>query len=354
MKKIYIVRHCQPNLTGKSRCISQTDLTLNNVGFEQAHKLSKWFEQCSIDKIYASPMLRCQETATLIAKKKKIEICSDLQEVQVGEWEGYTFDEIKKKWPKEYEERGKHLGTTAPPGGESFMQAAERLDKQMHQFINEITDVGLVVTHAGLIRGWLCKIMKSSPDDIFSFRIPYGSVTEVVYEDKMFKVKRAGYIPWDVPGPAEINAIFEKCNTPLEIQKHGYAVAEKAMELARDVKVDKKLLYAGGVLHDMCRMQGISHPKKAADILSKSGYDRLARLILRHHDLTDTATTEEQILYLADKMVIGTKSVTLEERFFSSYDKCNGKDAVEAWEKRYEDSKRLLIKYQKESEKVIS
>lgn len=354
MKKVYIVRHCQPNLDGKSRCISQTDLTLNNVGFEQASKLSKWFGRCQAEKIYTSPMWRCLETAKLIEPNKKLQICDDLAEVCVGEWEGYTFEEIKKKWPKEYEERGKHLGTTAPPGGESFMQAGERLEEKLYQIVEEITETGLIVTHAGLIRGWLCKAMKKSPDEVFSFHIPYGSITEIIYEDKMFTVKRVGYIPWEVPGQAEVSAFFRKCNTPIAIQKHGYAVAEKAMELAMDVDVDKELLYIAAILHDMCRMQGITHPQKAANVLNKSGYKKIAKIVLGHHDLLKTATKEEQILYLADKMIIGTKSVTLEERFFSSYNKCKDRDAIKAWKKRYEDSRNLLLKFQSQSEKMIS
>lgn len=354
MKRVYIVRHCQPNLDEKSRCISQTDLILNNVGFEQATKLSKWFAKRKIEKIYTSPMWRCLETAKLIESKKELEIYENLREVCVGAWEGYTFEEIKKKWPIEYEERGKHLGTIAPPGGESFMQAGMRFEKMLYQIVEEITETGLVITHAGLIRGWLCKAMKKSPDDIFDFHIPYGSITEIEYEDNMFTVKRVGYIPWEIPGPAEVRAFFEKCHTPIAIQKHGYAVAEKAMELAKDVEVDQELLYIAAVLHDMCRMQGISHPQKAAELLKKFGYEKIAKIVLGHHDLLEKATKEEQILYLADKMVMGTQSVTLEERFYSSYDKCKDKDAITVWKKRYEDSRNLLSKFQREPEKMIS
>lgn len=354
MKRVYIVRHCQPDLDGKSRCISQTDLTLNNVGFEQAGRLAQWFARHQIEKIYISPLWRCQETAKLIDRNQEIEICDDLTEVCVGEWEGYTFEEIKKKWPKEYEERGKHIGTMAPPGGESFMQAAERLEKKLYQIADEITDAGLVITHAGLIRGWLCKAMKKLPEDVFSFQIPYGSITEIEYEEEMFTVKRVGYLPWEVPGLVEIRAFFATCNTPAAIQKHGYAVAEKAMELAKDAEVDKELLYVAAVLHDMCRLQGMSHPEKAAELLRKSGYEKIAKIILGHHDLSETATKEEQILYLADKMIIGTKTVTLEDRFFSSYNRCKDKEAIEAWKKRYEDSKNLLLNFQRETEKIVS
>lgn len=353
MRKVYIIRHCQPKLENISKCISQTDLTLSEVGWEQARVLSKWFEERSIERIYASPLLRCRETAACISEKPNLTICPELTEVSVGEWEGYTFEEIKRKWPAEYEARGKHLGTTAPPGGESFQQAGERLAGLLERISRETEGDILIVTHAGVLRGWLCKALGLSPDDVFSLQIPYGSVTEVVCEGGMCKVKRRSYRPWNVPGPAEIRALFEKCQTPLEIQQHGYAVAEKALELASSVSVYRQLLYAGGVLHDMCRTEGLEHPQKAAKILRKEGYEELAQIVMQHHDLSEMTTKEGQLLYLADKMVMGTKSVTLEERFFLSRSKCKDAEAITAWKKRYVDAKNLLMQYKGEQKKVL-
>ena len=352
MKKIYIIRHCQPEQDVVSRCISQTELLLNEAGYEQAYMLEKWFRTHPVQKIYTSPLLRCKETAALLAEKKEITIRPELTEVSVGDWEGYTFADIKKKWPEEYEERGKHLGTAAPPGGESFVQAGERLSSVLEQISREEAEQILIVTHAGVIRGWLCTTLGTSPDDIFSFQIPYGSITEISWEENMFKVNRIGYRPWNVPGPSEIDAFFEKCQTPLEIQKHGYAVAKKAMEIAAQADVDRNLLYAGGVLHDMCRTSGLSHPEEAAKILKKAGYTQLAQIVQQHHDLSEMTTKEGQILYLADKMIMGTKAVTLEERFLSSRRKCKNIEAVTAWKKRYVDAKRLLIKYSGRQEKL--
>lgn len=345
MRKIYLVRHCQPDRTGASKCISETDESLNIVGKEQALSLLKWFNEHPVEDIYSSPLKRCMETAEYMSEWKKVEADPELREVSVGDWEGLTFEEIKKRWPKEYEERGKHLGTVAPPSGESFIQAGIRLDRALRRILLESQDDIAIVTHGGIVRGWLCQLLNISPDDIFSIVVPFGSITEIHWNDDNFKVHQVGMKPSQIPGPAEIGALFEKYKTPMEVKLHGQAVAKKALGLANDKNVDKDLLYIACLLHDFCRHDGRIHPNKAAEILENAGYKVLADIIVQHHDLAKDATPEAELLYLADKLVKGTESIRLEERFGASYKKCKDAAALKAWQKRYDDARRLMIKY---------
>lgn len=280
-----------------------------------------------------------------MAKGRKVNVCYELTEVSVGDWEGLTFEEIRKKWPGEYEERGKHPGTVAPPGGESFIQAGMRLEKILKTILANSQGNVLVVTHVGILRGWLCQLLNISSDDVFSMNIPFGSITEVTWDGQMFQVNQFGVKPNRVPGPLEIQALFEKYKTPLEVQQHGYSVAEKAGILAGEKEVDYALLHIACVLHDFCRPDGSIHPGKAAEILKSGGYPKLAAVVAQHHDLSEDAIPEAELLYLADKLVKGTESITLEERFMVSYKKCKSDDALQAWKKRYDEAKRLMMKY---------
>lgn len=346
MRKIYLIRHCQYTNEDAQRCISRTDFSLNAVGEEQAETLKKWLSAHPVEAIYTSPLKRCAQTAHIMSEGQTVHTRQNLSEVLVGEWEGLLFSEIKQRWPEEYAARGEHMGTAAPPGGESFVQGAGRLQQALEEILSETVGDILVVTHAGILRGWLCQVSGISPDRVFDYTVPYGSITEVYLDGTAFLPEKIGYRPEAVPGKKEIDYFYRKCGTPIEIQRHCRAVAHKVMELSAGLSVDRELLYAAAALHDMCRTEGKDHPQKAAKVLEKAGFDRLAKTVALHHDLPEYEYSEEaELLYLADKLLTGTESITLEERFLRSRKKCKDDAAVAAWQRRYEMARRLSEKY---------
>lgn len=346
MRRIYFIRHCQYTNEDAHRCISRTDFSLNAVGKEQAETLKKWLSAHPVAAIYTSPLKRCAQTAHIMAEGQTVHTKQNLAEVMVGAWEGLLFSEIKQRWPAEYAARGAHMGTAAPPGGESFAQGAGRLQQALEEILEETAGDILVVTHAGILRGWLCQVSGISPDRVFDFTVPYGSITEVCLEGTAFLPEKIGYKPEVVPGKEEIDYFYRKCGTPMEVQRHCQAVARKVRELSAGLSIDRELLYAAASLHDMCRTEGKEHPGKAAAVLAKAGYNTLARIVAMHHDLPEGEMSEEaELLYLADKLLIGTEPITLEERFRRSREKCKDDAAVTAWQKRYDMARRLAEKY---------
>ncbi len=83
-------------------------------------------------------------------------------------------------------------------------------------------------------------------------------------------------------------------------------------------ELDVDLVRTAGLLHDMAR--GTSkHALVAEIILVNLGLPRLgavvgAHMVMPPEKLETTLVTEEQLLYLADKLVIEDKIGTLEER----------------------------------------
>lgn len=81
-----------------------------------------------------------------------VNVCNELREMSVGEWENMTFDEIREKYPIEYAARGERLGTVPPPGGESFTDAGERLINCLDGFLADSDGDIAIVAHGGVIR----------------------------------------------------------------------------------------------------------------------------------------------------------------------------------------------------------
>ncbi len=142
------------------------------------------------------------------------------------------------------------------------------------------------------------------------------------------------------PSDTEMEQMLIEADTPEHVRAHCEAVAAKAAHLASqiDQPINHGLLRAACLLHDMARASHKDHAAAAADYLSRKGYLILAEIIGQHHDLKFPTSIEAQLLYLADKLVQGTREVTLYQRFSASRQKCTTTEAIQIWERRYRDA----------------
>lgn len=202
-RRLYLVRHGELYEEGGiHRCLGHTDVPLTKRGESQAGKAAEWFRDKKIDKIYSSPLLRCVKTAEIIKSRMEaarqdieIRILEALREMDAGKWENLSFEEIREKYPEEYEARGRELGYYAPPGGESFYQAGIRFGECFEEIRKETEGNILIVAHAGVMRGYLCSLLDISPNDVFTIPQPYAGITILKETDTEFKPERIGWKP---------------------------------------------------------------------------------------------------------------------------------------------------------------
>lgn len=357
MRAVYLIRHAEPQRSGGAkRCISRTDAPLSPVGQEQAAALRQWAAAHPAASVWSSPAARCQDTALTLCGPEALHILPELWEVDVGAWEGLTFEEIRLRWPEEYAARGAHLASVAPPGGESFLQAGARLERCLSDILRRTEGDVAVVAHGGIFRGCLCGKLGVQPDDLLTIPQPWAGITTLYYAPQTgdWQVGAVGEKPALFPGARERNALLARCKTPEAVQAHCCAVAIQAQRLAAcapaEERLDRELLQAAALLHDLCRTSGRDHPAQAATLLEQEGYPKLAAVIAQHHDLGPEPSPEAELLYLADKLVAGTEPVCLAQRFAAARQKCTTPEALAAWERRWQDAKRLAQKYRCEIE----
>lgn len=101
--KILIARHGPTDWNALDRKIGDLDIPLNSKGKEVAHDMSNFLRSFTINKIYSSPLSRCQETAEIITKAQKnnptISITDELKEQSLGILQGKTGAEIQALIP---------------------------------------------------------------------------------------------------------------------------------------------------------------------------------------------------------------------------------------------------------------
>ena len=116
-----------------------------------------------------------------------------------------------------------------------------------------------------------------------------------------------------IPTEEQAKALWKKYRLPNKKRVHVRLVAHVAMFFAKYILVNKKLLLAAALLHDIDKAvpakPGEQHPDAAVRILREEGMDEVADVVLSHplHAILDPAITpatwEQKLLFLADKMV---------------------------------------------------
>lgn len=149
--KIWVTRHGQTKLNKKKLMQGLTDEPLNETGKSQARKAGERIGDVKFDAVYASPLDRAIETASLIAKVDRSEIIVDprIIEVDFGKYEARSY--FKMGIPMT-------LYWALPevfPAPKSVEKIATMVDRSS-AFLKELEEKEyenvLVVCHGGIIR----------------------------------------------------------------------------------------------------------------------------------------------------------------------------------------------------------
>lgn len=151
-----LVRHGRTRANVERRWQGHGDWDLDDVGFRQAEALRGWYGVR--DVVYSSPLKRAMSTAGHIAANGVVPV-SGLEELEMGEWEGLTTEEIIEEWPSLMESiytKGVDLrrGITGETWGEltaRFTRAVGGVDKAQGA-------PTVVVAHGGAIRSYVSAI----------------------------------------------------------------------------------------------------------------------------------------------------------------------------------------------------
>lgn len=153
--KLYLVRHGETDWNLENKIQGQTDIPLNDNGRKQARELADKVsrELGGIRKIYSSRQKRAQETAQIIGSKLSVFpiVYQGLEEICLGEWEGYTWKQVKEVFAEEYQIWHQNRRYQVPPKGESYQQLLDRLLPALDDIIRKEGQDILVVTHSAVI-----------------------------------------------------------------------------------------------------------------------------------------------------------------------------------------------------------
>jgi len=199
-KRVFLIRHGDTvDENGKKIYKGWLDIPLSKEGRERIKVTSCILSRYSIDAVYASDLSRAVESANIIAScyGLSVNIIKGLREINLGKWEGLSFDEQYhdgfKRWLED------PLSYT-PPNGEPLYEASERVLMALKDIINEkIQNSIAIVTHAGVIRIIIAEILGIKPSYMYRIAQDYGCINIIDIYDNLYPVlKLINYRPGSI------------------------------------------------------------------------------------------------------------------------------------------------------------
>jgi broad specificity phosphatase PhoE len=202
--RIILLRHAEVEARYQKVFGGWADMNLSPLGHTQSVALASYLAGKSFDALYASPMLRVQQTiAPLLAKKPGLQpvLLEGLKEVNFGDWTGHGWAEVKAKFgvsPFDWLEK---LEKAEVPNGESGAVFRERVEPCLKQIIkNHNGGTVAIACHGGTIRMILSIIFAMPLSRTEMFDIDYASVSQVDLLPHRSEIALLNYTPWREAG----------------------------------------------------------------------------------------------------------------------------------------------------------
>jgi len=181
--RLYLIRHGEVEekyhkVFGGSRI----DMALSPLGLRQAAALAEWLKEHQVEKIYASPMRRVQQTLAPTAELHDLEpeIMHGLREMDFGDWTGHRWDEVQTVFGVNAFDWLEIIEAGGIPNGESAGNLASRVRECLMRIVNaHPPQKTAVFCHGGIIRVMLGLLLDMSLARMAHFNIEYGSVSMV-------------------------------------------------------------------------------------------------------------------------------------------------------------------------------
>ena len=179
--RIYLVRHGQTAWNKVGRWQGNQEVPLDEVGIEQTMKLASKLSQYRVGKIYASPLKRVAMSADILREKIGGEIVysQGLREVHLGEWEGYTSDEIIENYGELFHVWVENPAAQIGFGVENILDLQDRAYKEFEEIASHEKEDIIIVSHGTWTRCLLCKLLNIPLENRRGFEVSNTGISVI-------------------------------------------------------------------------------------------------------------------------------------------------------------------------------
>ena len=163
VRSMTVVRHGQTSYNANHRMQGQIDIPLNSVGRWQVERTAEELRAEYVDGapqdrhllVVSSDLGRAAATAHAFADPlgQTVHLDPGLRERSFGEWEGASAEEVRQRWPEDYESWSRGAGGELLHGAETKAQVGKRGLETLNRWIHRAgpdTDL-MVFSHGSFI-----------------------------------------------------------------------------------------------------------------------------------------------------------------------------------------------------------
>ena len=184
--RIVLVRHGEPIAATKGMVYGKLDVGLSKAGEAQITSTAGWLEKFKLSAIYSSPRTRATESARIAAEQFKlnVEVENRFAEMDFGDFEGSTYDEVKTHFPKIYECWMTRPTEVEFPNGESFSLMRQRVWAAIKELrIRHANQTTAIFSHGGVNRIVLTEVLNLPAENLFRLEQNYGCANVIDFYD---------------------------------------------------------------------------------------------------------------------------------------------------------------------------
>jgi broad specificity phosphatase PhoE len=152
----------------------------------QMAKVARYLESERAAAIYASPRFRTVDSARILASglERPVEIVPDLREINFGDFEGLSYDDIAATYPDLYRQWMESPTTVHFPNGECEAEVRERVLRAFETICRAREgQTAVIVSHSGVIRIIVAWALGMPPECIFRLSQAHAAVNLLSLHD---------------------------------------------------------------------------------------------------------------------------------------------------------------------------
>lgn len=154
MTELILLRHGETDWNRELRFQGHVDVGLNAIGMEQARRLARRLAGEKAHRLFASDLLRAQQTAQPVAQQLGLASVTDpaLREQSFGQVDGMRVEDIKVQHPQAWAGWLLFQEDYGMPGGETTRQFHARVMDAVSRLVAAHRgETVVVVTHGGVL-----------------------------------------------------------------------------------------------------------------------------------------------------------------------------------------------------------
>ncbi len=181
--KLVLVRHGETDWNKAGKFQGHYDIPLNHRGLAQARQTASAVVNWKHRAIYSSPLSRTMQVAEEISRLggQPIVPIAALKELDLGDLEGVTGQEMRQYWPDIYHAWRADPSTVTMPNGESISQLQQRAWQALEplETAHEADDAMIVVSHNFAIRAIISKVVGIPLSNFHCMSLSLSSISVV-------------------------------------------------------------------------------------------------------------------------------------------------------------------------------